>query len=173
MWITKNGKRINIEKKGLISGTPDEIEGIKSGVSKYMKNKKPSRLENELFDRFTSGDTNSAILLDQIQRTKEDVKAIPDDDGGGILDEFGESSNIPYATPQIDPDTGKDIFYGDPSTAGYVESKVRDKLYKKINQEPDKTSNILERIQQGKPLKEKLSKENRLGLDKSRLIGKN
>jgi hypothetical protein len=160
-----------LKTKLALRGTQDEIDGIKRGVGKFMKNNKPSRLETNLFDRTMSDDTNSGILLDHVQRTKDDVKAIPDYDSGGILDEAGESSNIPFATPQKDPDTGKPIIYGDPTVLDYTKGKLGDRLQKRTGQPFNKTSDILDRIQKGNPLQERIPMRKRIGKLQQKLAG--
>lgn len=150
-------REARLEKIAIIA-TEAEIEGIKGGVRKYLQNKKPSGLEKNLFDKFISDDSNSAILLDKIQRTKDDVIGIPDKEHGGIFDEYGNSEHLPIGITQDDGS-----IYKHSDVEGYIESKLRHKLKDKIGQPENKTSDILERIKKGNPLQERIPIKNRLG----------
>jgi len=62
-----------------IKGTPEEIEEIKKGVGDYMKLKKPTRLEQGLFDKFTSNSTPAAHQLTNLMKTRDDKVGNPED----------------------------------------------------------------------------------------------
>jgi len=132
----------------------DEEKGVKGGLSKFMKNRNQTRLERNIFDKIISDKGNSSVLLDKIQRIKDDRVGIVSSETGLTYDEFGDDKSLVFGNRQDDGS-----IFGDVSIGSTVEGNLRNRLQKKTGQDPNKTSDILQRIQSGKPLQERVTSE--------------